>query len=81
MRERIKKNPVLACVVIFLILIAVHGFEAIVIRTDRTILGENCINKLFGIAVTAAVLGILGNKPVAEHLPDLAEGTLPVETD
>ena len=63
MKQHILRRTVLSCVVIFLILIAVHGFEAIVIRTDRTAVGENFINKLFGIAVMAAVLGILGKKP------------------
>ncbi len=63
MKQSVLKRTVLSCIVIFLILIAVHGFEAIVIRTDRTILGENFINKAFGIALMFAVLGILGKKP------------------
>ena len=59
MDKQIKNNTVLSCWIIFAILIAVHGFEAIVLRTDETILGENCINKLFGILVVFIVLRIL----------------------
>ena len=62
MSERIMKNTVKACLIIFGILIFVHGFEAIVLRMDETVLGENCINKIFGIVVTFIVLHILGWK-------------------
>ena len=34
MSEWIKKNAVLSCWIVFAILILVHGFEAIVLRTD-----------------------------------------------
>ena len=59
MNEKIMKNTVLSCWIIFAILILVHGFEAIVLRTDETILGENCINKLFGILVIFIVLRLI----------------------
>lgn len=58
----IRKNTVLSCLIIFAILIAVHGFEAIVLRMDETVLGENCINKLFGILVVFIVLRIINWK-------------------
>lgn len=63
MKEKIMKNTALSCIVIFLILIAVHGFEAVVIKTDETVLGENFINKVFGIIVMLAVLKLTGRKP------------------
>ncbi len=62
MRESIKKNPVLSCWIIFAILIVVHGFEAIVLRMDETVFGENFINKVFGILVVFLVLRILNWK-------------------
>ena len=43
-------------------MILVHGFEAIMLRTDETVLGENCINKLFGILVIFVVLRLMGWK-------------------
>ncbi len=63
MKEKILKKPVLSCLIIFAILILVHGFEAIVLRMDETILGENCINKIFGIVVIFVVLHIVCMKP------------------
>ena len=62
MAERIKKNTILSTLVLFAILLFVHGFEIIVLRMDETPLGENCINKFFGIAVLLIVLHILGWK-------------------
>ena len=62
MNEKILKNTVLSCWIIFAILILVHGFEAILLRTDETILGENCINKLFGILVIFIVLRLINWK-------------------
>ena len=62
MSENIKQKTVLSCWIIFAILIFVHGFEAIVLRMDETVLGENCINKLFGIVVVFIVLRMLGWK-------------------
>ena len=51
MREKIFKNTIISSFILFAILIFVHGFEAIVLRMDETALGENCINKIFGIVV------------------------------
>ncbi len=60
MRDKIRKNPVAACLVIFAILIFVHGFEAIAVRMDESMAGENFINKVFGILVVFIVLRIMG---------------------
>lgn len=62
MTERIKKNTVKSCLIIFAILILVHGFEAIFLRMDETILGENFINKVFGIMMIIVVLKLLNMK-------------------
>ena len=51
MGEKIKNKPFTACWILFAILIVVHGFEAIVLRMDETVLGENFINKVFGIVL------------------------------
>lgn len=63
MNERIKNKSVLTCLILFTVLIIVHGFEAIVLRMDETVLGENFINKVFGIIVVFAMLFILKKKP------------------
>ena len=62
MSENIKQKTVLSCWIIFAILIFVHGFEAIVLRMDETVLGENCINKLFGIFAVFVVLRLINWK-------------------
>ena len=49
MNEKILKKPITSCLIIFAILLLVHGFEAIVLRMDETVMGENFINKVFGI--------------------------------
>ena len=59
MRGSILKNTVKSSCVIFCVLIAVHAFEAIVLRMDETFFGENFINKLFGIFVLWLVLRVL----------------------
>ena len=51
MRASLLKNTVKTCCGIFCLLIAVHALEAIVLRMDETVFGENFINKLFGILV------------------------------
>ena len=61
-KERITKNGILACLVIFIILIIVHGTEAVFLRMDETIFGENFINKLFGILILWIILNLLGWK-------------------
>ena len=59
MRVLFLKNTIKTCCAIFCILIAVHSFEAIVLRMDETFFGENFINKLFGILVIGITLHIL----------------------
>ena len=59
MNEKIRKNTVISCWIIFAILIFVHGIEAIVLRMDETVFGENFINKVFGILVVFIVLRFL----------------------
>lgn len=59
MKESLHKNTVKSCCVIFCLLIAVHAVEAIVLRMDETIFGENFINKLFGILMIWLTLRIL----------------------
>lgn len=44
---------------IFGLVLAVHIFEALCLRMDETVLAENFINKLFGIAVIFIVICIL----------------------
>lgn len=63
MNERIQKRSTISCLVIFLTLILVHGFEAIVLRMDETIVGENFINKVFGIIVIFVVLKLINKTP------------------
>ena len=58
-KEKLHVHPVASCWIIFLILIVVHGFEAIFLRMDETLVGENFINKVFGIVVTFCVVKIL----------------------
>ena len=62
MNAKIKNNTVISCLIIFLVLILVHGFEAIVLRMDETVLGENFINKIFGILVICVVLRLMNWK-------------------
>lgn len=62
MRKRIINNTICSSVLIFLILLSVHAFEAIFLRLDKTALGENFINKVFGIIVLFCVLKLLGWK-------------------
>ncbi len=50
LREKILKRPVLSTVIIFIILMAVHAFETLVLRTDQTALAENIWSKVFGVA-------------------------------
>ena len=63
MKKAILNNQAISCMVIFSVLIAVHAFEAIVLRMDETIFAENFINKVFGIIVTAAIIKVLDWQP------------------
>ena len=58
--SRIKRT--MFCLIIFAILILVHGFEAIFLRMDETILGENLINKVFGIVMIIVILKLMNMK-------------------
>ena len=62
MNEKIMKKPITSCLIIFTILILVHGFEAIVLRMDETVMGENFINKVFGILLLFIVLHLINWK-------------------
>lgn len=59
MGVKIKEKPVLSVCLIFTLVLAVHIFEALVLRMDETIFAENFINKLFGILVIFVTLCIL----------------------
>lgn len=56
MKKLLTNHPVKGCWVLFIVLIVVHVFEAIVLRMDETLFGENFINKLFGILMIWLVL-------------------------
>lgn len=60
MSERILRNTLCGCVLIFSLLLAAHCAEVVWIRTDESVFGENFLNKLFGIAVLWLVLRLLG---------------------
>ena len=62
MDEMIRRNTAVSCWIIFILLLVVHGFEAIVLRMDETLLGENFINKVFGIIVLFIILRLLNWK-------------------
>lgn len=61
-KDRIINNGLLACLIIFLILFSVHFGEAIFLRMDETFIGENFINKVFGIFILFLMLNVLGWK-------------------
>lgn len=59
-KEKIVKHTARTCLVLFVLLLAAHAFEAIVLRMDETVFAENFLNKLFGIAVLIVALRVLG---------------------
>lgn len=59
MKTSILKKPMCSSLLVFLILFVVHAFEAIFLRLDETILGENFINKVFGIIILFCLLNRL----------------------
>lgn len=59
MKQKILSHTIRSSLLIFLILLIVHAFEAVFLRLDETILGENFLNKIFGILVLFFVLKIL----------------------
>lgn len=56
MGERIKNNSIRSSLLIFMVLLIVHAFEAIYLRLDETVVSENFINKLVGIIVLFSIL-------------------------
>ena len=56
MEKRIKKNAMGSSLLIFVILLIVHAFEALCLRMDESVFAENFINKVFGIVVIFCVL-------------------------
>lgn len=59
MGKKIKQKPIFSVCLIFVLVLAVHIFEALVLRMDETIVQENFINKLFGILVIFVLLCLL----------------------
>lgn len=59
LKEKILKNGISACMVIFVILLLVHCGEAIFLRLDESIFAENFINKIFGIFILFLILHLL----------------------
>ena len=57
--KRIKECPILSCIILFCICGTARLIEYFVIRTDETVLSENVLHKVFGIAVLAVVLCLL----------------------
>ena len=49
LREKILKRPVVSTVRIFIVLMAVHAYETLVMRLDQTAWGENFLTKVIGI--------------------------------
>lgn len=62
MEKKIQNNAIRSTVFIFIILLIVHAFEAIYLRLDETVLGENFLNKVFGIIVLFCLLRMLNWK-------------------
>lgn len=50
------KNTMCTSLLIFVILLIVHAFEALFLRLDETVFAENFVNKVFGIIVLFCVL-------------------------
>ena len=62
MKKLLEKNVLRNSVIIFLVCLAVHTFEVIVLRTDETVFAECFVNKVFGIVLLFALLGALKMK-------------------
>lgn len=59
MENNIKKHPILSCVIIFAVCSFARLTEYFIIRTDKTIISENFLHKIFGIIVLAIILYLL----------------------
>ena len=55
MSEWIKKNTVISCWIMFAILILVHGFEAIVLRTDEMMIVRVIIAQLISFGAVLII--------------------------
>lgn len=49
MNRRIENNTIRNSIIIFLLCLAVHTFEVLVIRTDETFIAECFINKVVNV--------------------------------
>lgn len=56
MKTKLLKNPIEACVFIFVLCSVARIIEYFVIRTDETVLAENFLHKVFGIIMLAITL-------------------------
>ena len=56
--DKIRKHPVIACWLIFMICAAARIMEYFFIKTDESFLAENSIHKLFGIFLLFVILSI-----------------------
>lgn len=56
--DKIRKHPVIACWLIFMICAAARIMEYFFIKTDESFLAENFIHKLFGIFLLFVILSI-----------------------
>ena len=63
MKEKMNKHPYLTCWLIFAICGAARTIEYYLIRTDKTVVAENFVHKLFGIGILLIVLKMLDLKP------------------
>lgn len=54
--DKIRKHPVIACWLIFMICAAARIMEYFFIKTDESFLAENFIHKLFGIFLLFVIL-------------------------
>lgn len=54
--DKIRKHPVIACWLIFIICAAARIMEYFFIKTDESFLAENFIHKLFGIFLLFVIL-------------------------
>ncbi len=54
--NKLRKHPILSCIIIFLICVIARIIEYFIIRTDETILSENFLHKVFGIILLIIIL-------------------------
>ena len=81
MKEKMNKHPYLTCWLIFAVCGATRIIEYYLIRTDKTVVAENFVHKLFGIGILLMVLKMLDLKPkdigfVKSGISDIGKGLL-----